>query len=57
MKNWLCLVACGGDDPSRAWSIGGSPETEVEGHTIVIHDPANAMAPVACGTIYYLYPI
>ena len=38
--------------PESAWSIGGSPMTNVEGHVVVIDDPDAAMPPrIGCGAI------
>lgn len=36
---------------SKAWSVGGSSESDVIGHVLVIDDPEDRTAPLACGVI------
>lgn len=40
-----------GTDPALAWTIGDDSNTDIIGHTIVVHDPDMPMTRIACGKI------
>jgi hypothetical protein len=40
-----------GTDPALAWTVGDGADTDVIGHTVVVHDPDMPMTRIACGKI------